>query len=113
VEIADKAALYRYPKHPYTESLLAAAPRPEPDETPAPKLAMDRFPAAETAVSGCVYFSRCAYRQEICKREIPRLREIEAGHKVACHFDLRWPNAGSPSSRAIAEPARENRSTVR
>ena len=94
VEVAGKAALYGNPKHPYTESLLAAAPRPEPEKLPIK-------PSAELASGplsfggGCAYFPRCPYRRDVCSREAPQLRKLADGHSVACHFDLTLTNANS------------------
>lgn len=109
VEIANKAELYSRPKHPYTESLLAAAPRPEPDQNPAETKPIDRLSADSAMVSGCPYFLRCSYRREVCTREHPPLRDIGAGHKVACHFDLKLTNPGSPAFCPITELAPQNR----
>lgn len=96
VEIAEKPALYGNPKHPYTESLLAAAPRPEPE-----KLTV-KPPSAELDLGrgGCAYFPRCPYRRDVCSREAPQLRKVGDGHSVACHFDLTLINANSSAIRA-------------
>lgn len=94
VEVADRASLFRCPLHPYTEALLAAAPRPEPDRPNVHPSASGTAPASsdpaasDTAV-GCPYRPRCPYRKDICAREAPDLRQVAPGHTVACHFDLR------------------------
>jgi len=36
--------------------------------------------------SGCPFHPRCPYAQTVCVKEVPMLREIEAGHTAACHF---------------------------
>lgn len=97
VEIANKAELYSHPRHPYTESLLIAAPRPEPDKIALERKTGDRVAIDSVVTSGCPYFSRCGYRHEVCMREVPPLREMATGHKVACHFDLTLTNSGSPA----------------
>jgi oligopeptide/dipeptide ABC transporter ATP-binding protein len=89
VEVADKVSLFARPRHPYTEALLAAAPRPEPGRP------VVHFQPAATphegarAAAGCPFRPRCKHQKEICAREAPTLREVESGHSVACHFDLR------------------------
>ena len=108
VEIANKAELYSRPKHPYTESLLVAAPRPEPDKTPRETQAVDPLSADNNLASGCPYFLRCGYRREVCTREVPPLRDIGTGHKVACHFDLTLTKSGSPAFSRITEVAPKN-----
>jgi len=112
VEIANKAELYSHPKHPYTESLLVAAPRPEPDKTPVETKPMDRISADNFAVPSCPYYLRCGYRGEVCTREVPPLRDIGTGHKVACHFDLRLTHSGSPAFYRIRELSPQNSSAA-
>ena len=34
---------------------------------------------------GCAFYSRCPYAKEICKKQAPEFREVEPGHKAACH----------------------------
>jgi peptide/nickel transport system ATP-binding protein len=109
VEVANKAELYSHPKHPYTESLLVAAPRPEPDRNPAEMKPIDRLSADNVMVSGCPYFLRCSYRRELCTREVPPLRDVGTGHQVACHFDLALTNSASPAFCPITEAASKNR----
>jgi len=83
VEVADKASLFRSPRHPYTEALLAAAPRPEPGQP------IVQLPAPGTVpASGCPFLPRCRYQKETCAREAPEPRQVAPGHTVSCHFDL-------------------------
>jgi peptide/nickel transport system ATP-binding protein len=84
VEVADKASLFRSPRHPYTEALLAAAPRPEPGQPIVHLSAPGTVPA-----SGCPFLPRCRYQKDTCTREAPELRQVAPGHTVSCHFDLR------------------------
>jgi peptide/nickel transport system ATP-binding protein len=93
VEVADKASLFRSPRHPYTETLLAVAPRPEPGEVAARPAVGEAVPAASTPVSGCPYHPRCRYKKDICVRETPELRQVAPNHTVACHFDLKLTGA--------------------
>jgi len=107
IEIAEKASLYRNPKHPYTEALLAVAPRPETWQAP---IATAAQPQTELPPSGCSYFARCPYRQDICSREVPRLRDASPGHTVACHFDLKL--AGADPQRDGPPEEKESRKSV-
>jgi peptide/nickel transport system ATP-binding protein len=93
VEVADKASLFRSPQHPYTETLLAAAPRPQPGEVAAQPAVGEAVPAASIPVSGCPYHPRCRYKKDICVRETPELRQVAPDHTVACHFDLKLTGA--------------------
>ncbi len=91
-EIAAKSEIYRAPRHPYTESLIAAAPRPEPEVDAAlqsrKRAGQNHAHNPEATTAGCPYYPRCLYRQEICAHQAPPLRTIATGHTVACHFDL-------------------------
>jgi len=86
VELAETEELFLHPRHPYTEALLSAIPKPDPD------LKMDRIilpgEVANPAnpPSGCYFHPRCKYAQEICKTEAPSWDEVRPEHFAACHF---------------------------
>lgn len=85
VEMAGTQALFNNPKHPYTEALLSAVPRPDP------RLRSERIvlegEVADPAnpPSGCYFHPRCRYATEVCRIETPVQEEIEPKHYVACH----------------------------
>jgi oligopeptide/dipeptide ABC transporter ATP-binding protein len=85
VELAESQSLYIDPRHPYTRSLLAAIPIPDPDVVAPPVEANAGAGSQGESRGGCVYRSRCPFAQEICATE-PPLREIAPGHASACHF---------------------------
>lgn len=86
VELAPTEQLYRFPRHPYTEALLSAIPRPDPRlRSKRIVLEGDVADPANTP-SGCFFHPRCAYAQERCRVETPPLRQISEDHSVACHF---------------------------
>ncbi|WP_188455804.1 ABC transporter ATP-binding protein [Virgibacillus oceani] len=86
VEIADKETLYKNGQHPYTKALLSAVPIPDP------KLKRERIilngdiPSPANPPSGCTFHTRCPLATEICKQEVPKLRQIGEGHSVSCHL---------------------------
>ena len=85
VEVAETQALFTNPKHPYTEALLSAVPKPDP------RLRSQRIilegDVADPAhpPSGCYFHPRCRYAVERCKSETPQLVEIEPNHYASCH----------------------------
>ena len=87
VELADAAALRRRPLHPYTEALFSAMPLIDPDAAGSKRriVLSGEVPSAIDLPKGCAFASRCRYRQEICDREPPPFKEIEA-RRVRCHF---------------------------
>jgi oligopeptide/dipeptide ABC transporter ATP-binding protein len=90
VEIADSAELFADPLHPYTVTLLLAAPVPDPEEMRSRRkvLRETKATAGAAVAEGCPLRPRCpigADRPE-CAEVKPRLREVSPGHQVACHF---------------------------
>ena len=89
MELADRDALYRAPKHPYTKALISAAPIPDPRlERQKQRIVLaGDLPSPLAPPSGCVFRTRCPLAIELCAREVPRIEQIAPGHQVACH---RW-----------------------
>lgn len=86
VEITDKKELYEKPFHPYTKALLSAIPIPDTDIRTEPELLEGDLPSPYNQPSGCSFHTRCKYCMERCRTEIPKLKEIEKNHQVACHL---------------------------
>ncbi len=88
VEQAPRRALFANPQHPYTEALLSAVPVPDPD----PATRRERIilpgdvPSPISPPSGCRFHTRCPYVFDRCRAESPELKEMAAGHHVACHL---------------------------
>ena len=88
VELADRAALYEDPLHPYTRALLSAVPIPDPrlEATRERTVLRGEVPSPLNPPSGCVFHPRCPIAVDRCTAEIPPLREIKPGHWAACHL---------------------------
>jgi len=85
VEVAPTVPLYARPRHPYTEALLAAVPKPDPalrDTTTAPR---GEIADPANPPPGCAFHPRCPYAVDRCRTELPPLREIAPEHLAACH----------------------------
>ena len=85
VEIAETKALFTTPRHPYTEALLSAVPKPDPRLRSQRIILEGEVADPASPPSGCYFHPRCKYAQEICKTETPALREITPQHFVSCH----------------------------
>ena len=86
VEQAATDELYHNPKHPYTEALLSAVPRPDPRERSQRIVLEGDVPDPANPPSGCYFHPRCQYAEDRCAHETPALRPIGEGHRVACHL---------------------------
>jgi peptide/nickel transport system ATP-binding protein len=87
MEVAPAKTLYKSPRHPYTQALLDASPRPDPGMRRARQLLQGDIPSPINPPSGCVFRTRCPYAQDACAATIPLLREIATGHFKACIRD--------------------------
>ena len=89
VESAGRAELWRRPVHPYTQLLLASAPRISvlraPAERRKARLPGD-LPGPFDLSPGCAFFGRCPLARERCREESPALSPVSPGHWTACHF---------------------------
>ncbi len=83
-ELADTKTLFKSPRHPYTQLLLSAIPKMDGSQMTHERMEGE-VPSAMDLPSGCVFHGRCPHAKDICKSDIPKLREI-AGRHVACHF---------------------------
>jgi peptide/nickel transport system ATP-binding protein len=85
VELAPTEEIYLRPRHPYTEALLSAIPRPLPGVTKNRIILPGEVANAAALPSGCCFHPRCRYCQKRCKTETPLWEEISFGHYVSCH----------------------------
>ena len=85
VEMAETEALYRAPRHPYTEALMSAVPRPDPRNRVEEIILEGEVANPADPPSGCYFHPRCRYAIERCAVEEPELAEVEAGHYAKCH----------------------------
>ena len=88
VELADTGALYSAPSHPYTQSLLAAVPVPDPVGREARRAALPtgEIPNPAHPPTGCAFHPRCPRMTPVCATERPALRPHPGlAGLTACH----------------------------
>jgi peptide/nickel transport system ATP-binding protein len=99
VEIGDSETLFKQPRHPYSQALLASIPAMDPDHrTEEPPLAGDP-PNPINPPAGCRFHPRCAMAQAVCGQRAPVLAAGTGSHPVACLMH----EAGSGHSAAPAQ----------
>jgi oligopeptide/dipeptide ABC transporter ATP-binding protein len=85
VELGPRDDVLNHPLHPYTASLLAAVPRPDPRlRSVAPPPRGDVADPARPP-DGCYFHPRCAYAIDRCATEAPTWQNIAPGRAVRCH----------------------------
>jgi oligopeptide/dipeptide ABC transporter ATP-binding protein len=85
VELAASTELYESPRHPYTEALLSAVPKDDPEQTRERILLEGDVPSPSNPPPGCKFHPRCHYVEDICRTEMPEWRHLGSDHWVACH----------------------------
>jgi oligopeptide/dipeptide ABC transporter ATP-binding protein len=84
VETGAAEQLFGAPRHPYTLGLLQSVPRLDVGRkqrlTPIEGAPRDML----SPPTACPFAPRCRYEVEQSRQELPRLEELEPGHRVAC-----------------------------
>ena len=107
IEAGPTAGIIAEARHPYTRGLIAALPqRNRPgrrlNQIPGSMPSLDAIPA------GCAFHPRCDFATAPCRREIPGLRPLAAGHHAACRRaeDIRAALADAAAAGAAAAKER-------
>lgn len=84
VESGPVIDIFRHPRHPYTQGLMASVPQAGAER--APLLSIEGTPPSLLALpAGCSFNPRCQYQTERCHRDVPILEAFADDHQVACH----------------------------
>jgi peptide/nickel transport system ATP-binding protein len=88
VEEGSRDDLYRSPVHPYTQSLLSAAPVPDPSKRNSRRRIVleGEIPNPANPPSGCTFHPRCFRATSICSKVFPPFEPYPGlSTRVACH----------------------------
>ncbi|MHA6691946.1 ABC transporter ATP-binding protein [Devosia sp. A449] len=83
VEIGTTEAIFRKPRHPYTEALLAAIPGQGAEKSAGRVRLGGHVPDPSQQLTGCAFADRCQYAQPACRQIEPPLAGA-ADHRYAC-----------------------------
>jgi len=90
VEMTDGETLFATPKHPYTQALMSAIPRPDPKRRGSPRIVLQGdIPNPENPPQGCRFHTRCPEVMTRCKTQKPKQLLLEDSgnyHLVRCHL---------------------------
>lgn len=86
VELSDYKSMFKDPLHPYTQALLSAIPIPRVDVKRERIILEGDVPSPVDPPPGCRFYGRCRYKKDICKEQMPELKNIGDERYVACHF---------------------------
>ncbi|WP_297135506.1 ABC transporter ATP-binding protein [Terrisporobacter sp.] len=88
VEIIPGEKLYKYATHPYTKTLISSVFDLNMDFSKKINCISGDVPSPIDRPIGCPFENCCESAMEICKKQIPKLRELSKNHYIACHLDL-------------------------
>ncbi len=83
VEAGPKTSIYANPLHPYTRSLLATSPKPDPSGVRSRRVLHGEVPDPSDLPPGCVFHPRCPEAMECCSTIIPTQTHVD-GRDVRC-----------------------------
>ena len=86
VETAASETIYHRARHPYTQSLIAAIPVPDPHRSLERQVLRGDVPSPINPPSGCSFHPRCPVAEPRCAEQAPELVEVGAGQLAACHL---------------------------
>ena len=88
VEEGSTRALFKTPRHPYTKALLASLPRLDEKEGAQLRTIPGLPPNLSRVPPGCPFHPRCAYAEERCRTDAPRLESVGEGHRKSCFVEM-------------------------
>ncbi len=86
VETGPTERILERPCHPYTRSLLAAVPVPDPAQRRPRVRLRGELPSPVNVPGGCPFHPRCPEVLPVCSQRIPHLQDVGEAHHVACHL---------------------------
>jgi peptide/nickel transport system ATP-binding protein len=83
-EIGPLEEVFKKPVHPYTATLLAAVPVPDPKYRRTHPIPKGEIPSPINPPPGCRFHPRCLSAKSMCSEHEPNLIDVGPDHQVAC-----------------------------
>lgn len=94
VEIGPAVQLFSNPRHPYTQALISAIPKPDPGNRADSPMLTGEPPNPANPPTGCRFHPRCRFATARCRTTGPKLQTDRQGYGVAC-FEVQHTEKGA------------------
>ncbi|MEL3912614.1 ABC transporter ATP-binding protein [Treponema pedis] len=84
VETADAVTIFKNPRHPYTQGLIASMPKMDSEPKTHLPYIEGTVPSPRAYPATCRFADRCSYAVDYCRSNTPVLEEVEPGHVIRC-----------------------------
>lgn len=88
VEEGPTPTIFAKARHPYTASLIASEPIPDPRQRRTNLAITGEVPSILKRPTGCEFHTRCLFANDRCRAQAPALTSLTADHKVRCHYPI-------------------------
>jgi peptide/nickel transport system ATP-binding protein len=88
IETGPASDIFANPAHPYTASLIASEPVPDPRQRRADVALTGEIPSILRRPTGCVFHTRCPIAQSRCRTETPAINRLTPTRSTRCHFPI-------------------------
>lgn len=88
VEMGKPEEIFHTPRHPYSQSLVAATPVPDPKRRVGRIVLPGEVPSPANPPPGCTFHPRCSRASQECRELEPALEPVGDDHYVACFHPL-------------------------
>ncbi|QIM67371.1 dipeptide ABC transporter ATP-binding protein [Mannheimia granulomatis] len=84
VEQGETKTIFNNPRHPYTQALLSATPRLNPEQRRERIKLTGELPSPLNPPKGCAFNARCRFATDLCRASQPELKTYKDGSRIAC-----------------------------